>query len=165
MLAAPSGREDILVIRLDPLGRALWTEAHTFGGTGVDVGRSIFETTGGNFLLAGYSSSYADGARREKLWANLLSKTGNVLWKEPLFFGGTSAYLDTLVDCVPGVAVGFEHGASDARYLTARGIPGVVWGADGEMSQHAADEHVVISSLATIYNHLDTFITAIEARR
>lgn len=88
-----------------------------------------------------------------------------LLEKEPLFFGGTSSYLDTLVDCVPGVDVGFEHGASDARYLTIRGIPGVVWGADGEMSQHAADEHVVISSLEKIYHSLDAFITAIEAKR
>jgi succinyl-diaminopimelate desuccinylase len=88
-----------------------------------------------------------------------------LLVKEPLFVGGTSSYLDTLVDCVPGVDVGFEHGASDARYLTNRGIPGVVWGADGELSQHAADEHVVISSLGTVYNSLDAFFTAIEAKR
>ena len=88
-----------------------------------------------------------------------------LLEKEPLFIGGTSSYLDTLVGCVPGVDVGFEHGASDARYLTSRGIPGVVWGADGEMSQHASNEHIVISSLETIYNSLDAFITAIEAKR
>jgi len=88
-----------------------------------------------------------------------------VLEKEPLFFGGASSYLDTLVGCVPGVDVGFEHGASDARYLTNRGIPGVVWGADGEMSQHASNEHVVISSLEKVYTSLDAFITAIEAKR
>lgn len=88
-----------------------------------------------------------------------------LLEKEPLFVGGTSSYLETLVDCVPGVSVGFEHGASDARYLTKRGIPGVVWGADGEMSQHASNEHIVISSLETIYKSLDAFLTAIEAKR
>jgi succinyl-diaminopimelate desuccinylase len=88
-----------------------------------------------------------------------------LLEKEPLFIGGESVYLDTLVDCIPGVSVGFEHGASDARYLTSRGIPGAVWGAAGEMSQHAADEHVVISSLGTVYNSLDAFFTAIETKR
>jgi succinyl-diaminopimelate desuccinylase len=88
-----------------------------------------------------------------------------LLEKEPLFIGGSSPYLDTLVACIPGVQVGFEHGASDARYLTVRGIPGAVWGAAGEMSQHAADEHVVISSLGTVYNSLDAFFTAIEAKR
>jgi len=87
-----------------------------------------------------------------------------LLGKEPLFIGGASTYLDTLVACVPGVSVGFEHGASDARFLTARGIPGVVWGALGEMSQHAANEHVVIASLGAVYDSLDKFITAIEER-
>lgn len=85
-----------------------------------------------------------------------------LLGREPLFIGGASPYLDTLVACAPDAQVGFEHGASDARFLTVRGIPGVVWGATGEMSQHAANEHVVISSLGTIYNSLDNFITAIE---
>ena len=88
----------------------------------------------------------------------------SILEKEPLFIGGTSPYLDTLVDCIPGVSVGFEHGASDARYLTGRGIPGAIWGAAGEMSQHAADEHVVISSLGTVYNSLDAFFAAIEGK-
>jgi len=87
-----------------------------------------------------------------------------LLGKEPLFIGGTSPYLDTLVGCIPNVTVGFEHGASDARFLTMRGIPGVVWGALGEMSQHAADEHVVISSLGDVYHSLDNFITAIEEK-
>jgi succinyl-diaminopimelate desuccinylase len=88
-----------------------------------------------------------------------------LLEKEPLFIGGASPYLETLVACIPGVHVGFEHGASDARYLTNRGIPGVVWGAAGEMSQHAADEHVVISSLGTVYSCLDKFFAAIESKK
>ena len=88
-----------------------------------------------------------------------------LLEKEPLFIGGASSYLDTLVNCVPGVEVGFEHGASDARYLTGRGIPGVVWGASGEMSQHAANEHLVISSLGKVYGCLDAFMRAIEEKK
>ncbi len=88
-----------------------------------------------------------------------------VIEKEPLFIGGSSPYLDTLVGCIPGVSVGFEHGASDARYLTGRGIPGAIWGAAGEMSQHAADEHVVISSLGVVYNSLDAFFTAIAEKK
>ena len=81
--------------------------------------------------------------------------------KEPLFIGGPSPYLDLLV-AYSGATVGFEHGASDARFLSTRGIPGAVWGADGEMSQHAADEHVVISSVEKIYTCLDHYFTAIE---
>ncbi len=96
---------------------------------------------------------------------NTVASEVTLIEKEPLFIGGSSPYLDTLVDCIPDVSVGFEHGASDARYLTARGIPGAIWGAAGEMSQHAADEHVVIASLGVVYNGLDKFFTVIEAKR
>ncbi|MDH3828630.1 MAG: hypothetical protein OET21_14500, partial [Desulfobacterales bacterium] len=54
--------------------------------------------------------------------------------------------------------VGFEHGASDARFLSAHGIKGIVWGADGDMSQHSADEHINIDSFYKLYDLLDTFI-------
>ncbi len=94
-----------------------------------------------------------------------VDSTVTVLEKEPLFIGGSSPYLDTLIACIPGVQVGFAHGASDARYLTSRGIPGAIWGAAGEMSQHAADEHVVMSSLGTVYNSLDKFFTVIEEKK
>ena len=78
--------------------------------------------------------------------------------KEPLFDGGDSPYLDLLLGITKDTAVGFEHGASDARFLSAHGIKGIVWGADGDMSQHSADEHVNIDSLNQLYELLDTFI-------
>ncbi len=81
--------------------------------------------------------------------------------KEPLFIGGESPYLDLLVSHSGGATVGFEHGTSDARFFSHRGIPGVVWGADGEMSQHSREEHVVIASIARLYEGLDNFINAL----
>ena len=87
--------------------------------------------------------------------------TVNVQAIEPLFATGNSPYLNHLLDSSKGSIVGYEHGASDARFLASRGIPGVVWGADGEMSQHTEDEHLVISSLFDIYERLDRFITTL----
>ena len=78
--------------------------------------------------------------------------------KEPLFEGGDTPYLNLLLEIAPDTEVGFEHGASDARFLSAHGIKGIVWGADGDMSQHSADEHVNIDSLNQLYELLDTFI-------
>ena len=77
--------------------------------------------------------------------------------KEPLFEGGDSPYLDLLLDISKDTVVGFEHGASDARFLSAHAIKGIVWGADGDMSQHSAAEHVNIDSLYKLYDLLDTF--------
>jgi succinyl-diaminopimelate desuccinylase len=78
--------------------------------------------------------------------------------QEPVFSCGQSDYLNTLIAQSSSTRTGCEDGASDARYLSARGVPGIVWGADGEMSQHTESEHLVISSLFDIYDRLDSFI-------
>lgn len=81
---------------------------------------------------------------------------------EPVFVGNPSPFLDLLVKCSKGARVGFEHGASDARYLSRLGVPGAIWGADGEMSQHQKNEHIVITSLFDFYDCLDSFLTQIQ---
>ena len=83
--------------------------------------------------------------------------------KEPLFFGGTSPYLERLLSAAEGTVTGFEHGASDARFLSDFGIDGIVWGADGDKSAHAADEHVDINSIARLAEHLSAFLDDVEA--
>jgi succinyl-diaminopimelate desuccinylase len=83
--------------------------------------------------------------------------------KEPLFEGGDSPYLDLVLKISKDSDVGFEHGASDARFLSAHGIEGIVWGADGDMSQHSANEHVNIESLFKLYELLDAFFNKAKA--
>ena len=83
--------------------------------------------------------------------------------KEPLFEGGDSPYLDLLLKIAKDTEVGFEHGASDARFLSDHRIKGIVWGADGDMSQHSADEHVIVDSVYQLYDLLDVFINQSKA--
>ena len=83
--------------------------------------------------------------------------------KEPLFEGGDSPYLNLLLEISEDSEVGFEHGASDARFLSAHDIKGIVWGPDGDMSQHSADEHVNIASLYKLYELLDAFLNKSKA--
>ena len=82
--------------------------------------------------------------------------------KEPLFHGGFSEYLNLLQQKLPHIQFGFEHGASDARFLSEHNIPGIVWGAEGEMSQHSEEEHVVIQSIHQMYSILDEFLTQVN---
>ncbi|UCF91802.1 MAG: M20/M25/M40 family metallo-hydrolase [Desulfobacterales bacterium] len=84
--------------------------------------------------------------------------------QEPLFRGGDSPYLDLLLEIAPNTIVGFEHGASDARFLSDYGIKGIVWGANGDMSQHSPAEHVNIESVNRLYRILETFIAKAGAR-
>ncbi len=83
--------------------------------------------------------------------------------KEPLFQSEDSPYLNLLLDISKDTVVGFEHGASDARFLSAHAIKGIVWGADGDMSQHSANEHVNIDSLYKLYDLLDEFFNRSNA--
>jgi succinyl-diaminopimelate desuccinylase len=76
---------------------------------------------------------------------------------EPLFCGGDSPYLDLILNIAKETSVGFEHGASDARFLSDYGIKGIVWGADGDMSQHSNEEHLNIESTLALYHILDEF--------
>lgn len=75
---------------------------------------------------------------------------------DPVFQGGDSPYTELLAR-LTGAATGFEHGASDIRHFSQHGVPGAVWGADGEMSQHGSEEHVTIESLAFVYDSLSAF--------
>jgi len=77
---------------------------------------------------------------------------------EPLFFSRPSPYLDRLRAVAPKADFGAEHGASDARYLSAYGMNGVVWGAEGNLSQHSTEEHVVIESIDRLYRMLDRLV-------
>lgn len=87
-----------------------------------------------------------------------------VMEREPLFFGETGGPVRTLLHIVPEARLGQAHGASDARFLSQFGIPGIVWGADGEESQHAETEHVVIDSMVQLYRALDRFVRAGRCR-
>jgi len=81
--------------------------------------------------------------------------------REPLFLGGDSPHLDLLLEIADKTGTGAAHGASDARFLSNYGIKGVVWGADGDMSQHALDEHVNIASIRALYDALNDFMEKI----
>lgn len=76
----------------------------------------------------------------------------------PLFMGGDSPYLKLLLDIVPGTRVDFEHGTRDARHHSQYGMQDIVWGADGEMSQHSSGEHLVVASVYKLYEILDKFM-------
>jgi succinyl-diaminopimelate desuccinylase len=90
-----------------------------------------------------------------------ISSQIQVVSTSPMFLGGNSPYLDKLLTFSPSTRLGCEHGASDARHLADHDIPGIVWGPDGEMSQHAEDEHIVIGSFLALYTILDQFLSAI----
>lgn len=76
---------------------------------------------------------------------------------QPLFPGGESEHLRSLLDTSRKTRIGFEDGDNDARFLSQFGIKGIVWGADGNRSRHTLHEHVDIESVYAFYGLLQAF--------
>ncbi len=81
----------------------------------------------------------------------------DVEMNDPVFFGGESDLLDRFCAIHKGVQIGMAHGASDAKFLMDHGIPGFIWGANGNMTQHSEHEHVELKSIQKVYDILDRF--------
>ena len=82
----------------------------------------------------------------------------------PIFDEGPSSYLDLLLAISKNTAVGFEDGSNDARFLSEYGIKGIIWGADGDQSQHSETEHVNVESVYSLYRILNAFIDQLPIR-
>jgi succinyl-diaminopimelate desuccinylase len=82
--------------------------------------------------------------------------------KEPVFTGGKSPSMNLLLQAAGTAVAGFEHGASDARFLSAHNIDGVVWGAEGNNTQHTLDEHVEIDSVFELCRRLEAFLHLLQ---
>lgn len=83
---------------------------------------------------------------------------------EPLFDKIPSSYLKLLLTLSKHTAVGFEDGSNDARFLSKYGIKGIIWGANGNQSQHSMSEHVDIESVYSVYSILDEFMKRCYAK-
>lgn len=77
---------------------------------------------------------------------------------EPDFDKIPSSYLKLLLQISKNTSIGFEDGFNDARFLSKYGIKGIIWGANGNQSQHSKSEHVNIESVYAIYFILDEFM-------
>jgi hypothetical protein len=74
---------DVYLIKTNPSGDTLWTK--TYGGTGLDDGYSVQQTTDGGYVIAGATGSFGPAS-----FSVYLIKTdinGNSLWSKT--FGGT----------------------------------------------------------------------------
>ena len=76
----------------------------------------------------------------------------------PIFDEGPSSYLDLLLAISKNTVLGFQDGSNDARFLSEYGIKGIIWGADGDQSQHSETEHVNVESVYSLFGILNAFI-------
>ncbi len=106
---------DVYVIKADALGNMEWNQ--TFGGSGYDYGRFVYQTTDGGYIVAGTTDSYGAGLRDFYLVKS--DATGNIQWEQA--FGGVSYETDLSAQktadggCVMvGTTTSFGAGGYDA---------------------------------------------------
>jgi len=82
--AEPKGWMDFYVIRINSQGDIIWDR--TYGGDKRDELTSVIQTSDGNFLLAGHSSSGISGDKSEEgrgdadYWIVMIDSDGNIIW-------------------------------------------------------------------------------------
>lgn len=79
------GNADILFIKLDYNGNLIWLK--TLGGTGNEYANSIAQCSDGNFIIAGYTTSYGSG--EEDVIVVKTDADGNEMWLK--YFGGAAS--------------------------------------------------------------------------
>jgi hypothetical protein len=67
---------DVYLIRTDADGDTLWTR--TFGGSGDEIGKSVWQTSDGGFVVGGHTNSYGAGASDAYLIR--VDEDGDTLW-------------------------------------------------------------------------------------
>lgn len=112
------GEYDYWILKLSPNGSIQWDK--TLGGDGLDIVTAVFETTDGNYIVAGTSRSSNTGDKTEvsrggdDLWIIKLSTSGTIIWQKT--YGGSG--FDLFGEIIPTNDNGFIAASSSTSNIS-----------------------------------------------
>ena len=125
---SPSSNADVYLIKTDINGDTIWTKC--FGGTNIDHGYSVKQTSDGGYIIAG--TTYSSGAGETDVYLIKTDANGNQVWSKT--FGGTSVDWGYSVQqtsdggyIIVGFTESFCAGGSDVYLIKTNPNGDTVW--------------------------------------
>jgi hypothetical protein len=136
--------DDYWIVKLNATGNITWNKL--LGGTGDEDAKSIQQTTDGGYIVAGYSSTSANGDVTgtnhgfDDCWIVKLDANGNILWNK-LLGGNNAEMINSIQQTADGgyIAAGgsassangnvtaTNHGGSDVWIIKLDAVGNITW--------------------------------------
>lgn len=119
----PLGESDIWMIKVDKDGELLWER--TYGGSGFDLGRSIFPAKRGGFILSGNTKStnghVSEFFGENDMWVLRTNDAGEVIWQHSFGGSGLDFAFDAVENNEKSILLVGESASLDLQNLQNRG--------------------------------------------
>jgi hypothetical protein len=166
-----AGSEDVYLIKTDESGNQIWSQ--TFGGSNVDNGYGVVQTSDGYYLVTGYTRSF--GAGYADLYLIKTDESGNPIWEQT--FGGSAWEEGFCVQqtsdgnyIIVGCTFSYGVGAGDVYLIKTDESGNQIWsqtfGGTGQERgycvQQISGEGYVIAGYTGVYPAYDVYLICLE---